>query len=54
MKYAMAESATNAIARYTANEKRLRMLITNTASSKRAQHSLVSLEYYSDMIAIGQ
>ena len=54
MEYAMAESATNAIARYIANDKRLRMLITNTASSECAQHSLVLLEYYNDRVIIEQ
>ena len=30
------------------------MLITSTSINKRVQHSLVLLEYYSDMVAIGQ
>jgi len=30
------------------------MLITSTPSSKCVQHSLVLLEYYSDIVAIGQ
>jgi len=54
MKYAIAESATNAMAKQITNEKRLRMLITSTSSNKCVQHNLVLLEYYSDIVAIGQ
>ena len=54
MKYAITESATNAIAKQITSEKRLRILITNTSSAKCVQHSLVLLEDYSDMVTIGQ
>ena len=54
MKYAITESATNAIAKQITSEKRLRILITNTSSGKCVQYSLVLLEDYSDTVTIGQ
>lgn len=54
MKYAIPDSAINAMAKYPTNEIRFRMLIASFFGNGRAQHSPVSIGYYSGIIAIGQ
>jgi len=54
MKYAIPDSAVNAMTKYPTNEIRFPMLIASSFGNGRAQHSPVSIGYYSGIIAIGQ